>query len=71
MNPHRKMLPKEKVILTSIIQKTKGGVIYDPEILKLSKLYSDIFGTRPIVPCRCDNKIIVSWLNMLTKISKE
>lgn len=71
MNTHRKMLPKERVILTSINNKTASGVIDDAEILKLSKLYSDIFGTRFVVPCRCDNKIIKAWLNTLNKIADE
>jgi len=71
MRPHRKMKPQEKVILTSIKEKTKDGVIHDPEILKLSKLYSDIFSTRFILPCRCDGKVVLSWINMLTKVSEE
>ena len=70
MREHRLMNREEKKTFDELIKSIKDRVD-DRQILTISKLYSDIFSTRFVIPCRCESRTLKSWIRMLTKVREE
>lgn len=71
MRSHRKMTPQEKVKWVGVKGRFKDNQVHDPELLIIAELFSKVFGTKFVLPCRSCPKTWKAWINMLNKVAEE